>query len=276
MVPVVADSIRRALNASPTMDRWLLNTFTIWELGLILIAACATIAFGANALVHPFIHRVEQRTVSTAFGIVTGLFSFVLAFLIGQLYFQFTSTAGDVRNEATQLAQLVRVSAYLGRTEGQTTNRLALAYAAEVEGPEWRLLRDGKASPEAWRLVDQMYAELSHYKPRTPAESVFYGQALSRLEDLVSARRARLADANVSAPGAIEVMLGLGAILALLTTLNFKPADDRLQLVVIGAASTLVGLALLVALSLDYPFSGDVAVSKQPFTQITRAQLEPR
>jgi hypothetical protein len=256
------------------LDRWLLNTFTTWELGLILIAACAVVAFGGYVATRPFVHRVENRAVSTAFAIVTGLFSFVLAFTIGQLYGNFTGASDDVRNEATALSQLVRTTAYLGHAEGQTTNRLALAYATEVETNEWKLMKNGHSSPAAWRLVDEMYAELSRYKAATPAESAFYGQALGRLQDLVAARRARLDDANVSVPGAFEVLLVLGAALALLTTLNFKPADDRLQLTMIGAASALVGLALLVALSLDFPFSGEIDVSKAPFTQITNAQLD--
>lgn len=257
-----------------TLNRWLLNSFTTWELGLILVGACAVIAFGGHFLARPVVSKVENRVVTTAFGIVTGLFSFVLAFLIGQLYNGFTNAAANVRDEATALSQLVRVSNYLGHPEGRATDRLALAYAKEVDTREWQLMKNGHASPEAWRLVNRMYAELSHYTPRTPAESAFYSQALARLQDLVAARRTRLDEANVSVPTALEVMLALGAALALLTTLNFRPADDRLQLAMIGAASALVGLALLVALSLDYPFSGEIAVSNAPFTQITQSQLD--
>ena len=257
-----------------TFNRWVLDTFTTWELGLVLVGACGVVAFGGHLFARRFVERVENRVVSTAFGIVTGLFSFVLAFTIGQLYVNFTSAATNVDNEATALSQLVRSADYLGGPEGKATSRFALAYAKTVETQEWNLMRKGEASPEAWRLVDEMYGELSRYTPKTPAESAFYGQAISQLQTLVDARRTRLDEANETVPGAFEVMLAIGAVLALLTTLNFKPADDRLQLLMIGAASILVGTALLVALSLDAPFSGEIAVSKAPFTQITLAQLD--
>jgi hypothetical protein len=35
----------------------------------------------------------------------------------------------------------------------------------------------------------------------------------------------------------------------------------------VGAASALVGMALLLAISLDYPFSGDISVSNAPYAQ---------
>jgi hypothetical protein len=257
-----------------SVDRWLLNTFSAWELGLILIGACAAVAFSGYFLARPFVHRIENRVASTAFGIITGIFSFVLAFLIGQLYSNFNTATSNVHTEATALSQLVRDSHYLGSPKGKTVQRLALAYASEVERHEWKLLREGTEDPKAWKYVNRMYSELAGYTPKTPAQGAFYGQAMSQLQDLVVARRTRLNEANVSVPGAFEVMLLLGAVLALLTTLNFKPAGDRLQLVMIGGASVLVGLALLVGLLLDFPFSGDVTVSKKPFTEITPAQLD--
>ncbi|MBV8599826.1 MAG: DUF4239 domain-containing protein [Actinobacteria bacterium] len=259
-------------------NRWLLNTFSIWELALILIAACMVVSLGglfvARRFVPSLVGKAGERSLSTAVGIATGLFSFVLAFTIGQLYSGFTNAGNAVQNEATQLSQLVRVSSYLSAKEGRDLNRLALTYAREVEGHEWSLMRSGHASPQAWRLIDRMYGDLAAYKPATPNEGAFYGQATSLLNQLVAARRTRLAAAESPFPHAFEVMLAIGAVLALLTTLNFKPADDRLQLFTIAAASALVGMALLVALSLEYPFSGDVTVSKTPFSQITQAQLD--
>ena len=257
------------------MDRWLLNTFTTWELGLILVAVSAAIACGGNLLGRRFLPGVEERIPATAVGIVIALFSFVLAFLIGELYNSYSGAESNVKSEATALSQFAREASFLGRREGPATSRLALAYASEVEGREWRLLRDGKASPEAWRLVEQMYQGLTRFEPVTESQKAVYAQALTNLDSLVAARRTRLDDAaDVSVPGTFEIMLLIGAVLTLLATLDFKPADDRLQLAFVGVTAVFVGMSLLVALSLNHPFSGDYTVSKQPFTEITLAQLD--
>src|SRR5262249_7736159 len=162
----------------------------------------------------------------------------------GFLYSDYTAAAHNVRAEATALSQLVRDTSFLSSEEGKAANTLALEYAREVETREWHLLRNGHASPQAWKIVDSMYSALARYKPETKANEAFYGQALGELQELVATRRARIDDANVSIPGAFEVMLLAGVILTLLTTFDFKPLDDWLQLVMIAAASTLVGLAL--------------------------------
>jgi len=248
-----------------------------WTLALVLVGGCILVALGAlfagRRWVPSLVGKADSRSLSSAFGIATGLFSFVLAFTIGQLYGNFTRTSNDVRTEATQLSQLVRVSGYIDTKEGAVMRTDALAYATQVKDVEWKSLRHGTADPAAWALIDKLYADLRTITPTTPSDSLFYGQAAARLNDLVSARRARLDDANVGLPTVFSVMLLLGAVLALVTTANFKPADDKLQIAFILAASAFVGFALLVALVLDYPFSGTVAVSNAPFAEITHAQL---
>ncbi len=75
----------------------------------------------------------------------------------------------------------------------------------------------------------------------------------------------RLDDADLSLPVVFQILLLLGSILAISTTFYFKPFGERIQITMIGAASVLIGTAMLVALVLDYPYSGSVAVSNAPF-----------
>jgi hypothetical protein len=89
------------------------------------------------------------------------------------------------------------------------------------------------------------------------------------VNDLVVARRTRLDDANLALPVIFQGTLLLGAVLALSTTFYFKPFGERIQIAMIGAASSLVGTAGLLALMLDFPYSGSIAVSSAPFKAAT-------
>ena len=64
-----------------------------------------------------------------------------------------------------------------------------------------------------------------------------------------------------------------GAVLALSTTFYFKPFGEGIQVVMIGAVSALVGTAMLVAMMLDYPYSGSIAVPSAPFKVSTLVLL---
>lgn len=83
----------------------------------------------------------------------------------------------------------------------------------------------------------------------------------------------RLDDANIALPVVFQVMLLLGAVLALSTTFYFKPFGERIQVAMIGAVSALVGTAMLVALVFDYPYSGGISVSSAAFRETALALL---
>jgi hypothetical protein len=250
------------------MDRWLLNTLPTWALVLLVIGGAVLIGIGGflimRKLVPSLAEHADNRSLSSAFSISSGLFSFVLAFTIGQLYSNYTRANADAKQEATQLAQVLRTSAGLPAPLAGKVRFEALSYAFEVRNVEWDLMKKGGSSVEAWQRIDRMYGLMRDART-TAGGDPFYGQTLARLNDLVSARRVRLDDANLSLPVVFQILLLLGAILAISTTFYFKPFGERIQIAMIGAASVLIGTAMLVALVLDYPYSGSVAVSNAPF-----------
>lgn len=261
------------------MDRWLLNTFPLWALVLLYVGGGVILGLGGFATMRRLVPSLgahaDSRGLSSAFSISSGLFSFVLAFTIGQLYGNFTRANADAKQEATQIAQVLRASHGLPVGLDRVVHRELLAYAAEVRGREWKLMQKGGASTVAWQDLDQVYRTLEHARA-TAGSDPFFAQTLARMNDLVVARRNRLDDVNLSLPSLFQALLLLGAVLAISSTFYFKPFGEPIQIVMIGAASALVGLALLVAVQLDFPYSGDIAVSSAPFKTSTLVLLSGR
>lgn len=250
------------------IDRWLLNTLPTWGLALLIVGGAVVVGVGGFLAMKRFVPSLaghaDNRSLSSAFGMTTGLFSFVLAFTIGQLYTNFTRANADAKQEATVLAQVLRTSAGLGAKPAATIRAEVLTYARDVRTREWKRMTEGQSSVTAWEDVDRIYKTLEGQRT-TLGSNPFYSQTLARVNDLILARRTRLDDANAALPLVFQVMLLLGAVLALSTTFYFKPFGERLQIAMIGAASILVGTAMLVALMLDYPYSGSISVSSAPF-----------
>jgi Protein of unknown function (DUF4239) len=254
------------------VDRWLLNTFPTWELVIMHVGGAILIGVGGFFLARKFVPTLSghaaDRSLSSAFGLATGLFSFVLAFTIGQLYANFTRAGANAKTEATAIGQVLRSSQGLQPGLRLKIQAEALDYASEVRTHEWKLMQHGGASVRAWQEIDSMYDSLEDART-TDSSNPFYGQTLARVNDLVVARRARLDDANIALPSFFQVLLLVGAVIALSTTFYFKPFGEGIQVFMIGAASAMVGLAMLVALMLDYPYSGSIAVSSAPFREAT-------
>ena len=250
------------------MVRWLLNTLPTWALVVVVVGGAVVIGVGGflamRRLVPSLASNADSRSLSSAFGLATGLFSFILAFTIGQLYGNFTHANSDAKQEAAVLAQVIRTSDGLP-SWGRAIRLDAIDYAVEVRVHEWKAMENGKATAHAWDDIGAMYKVLEQHRAGEESNP-YYAQTLARLNDLVVARRTRLDDANLSLPPVFQIMLLLGAVLALSTTFYFKPFGERIQIVMIGAASALVGTAMLVAVMLDYPYSGGIAVSSAPFS----------
>jgi hypothetical protein len=250
------------------VGRWLLNTCPFWALLILFVGG--TVAFGlggffaARRFVPSLGAHAEIRGLSSAFGISSGLFSFVLAFTIGQLYTNYTHATNDAKQEATAVAQVLRTAQGLPPILGATVRREMLAYAGEVRTHEWQLMKHGGYSVVAWEDIDRIFRTLEQNR-FTASSDPFYAQTVSRLDELVVARQSRLDDVNLSIPPLFQALVLIGAMLAILSTFFFKPFGEPIQVAMIGAASGLVGIALLVAVGLDYPYSGAIAVSSAPF-----------
>jgi Protein of unknown function (DUF4239) len=254
------------------MDRWLLNTLTFWELLLLFVGGAVAIGIGGFHLMRRFVpslaRHADNRGLSSAFSISSGLFSFVLAFTIGQLYSNFTRASSDAKTEGTQVAQILRSAQGLPPALDRKVRTETLAYAVVVRTREWPLMTKGGSSVAAWHDLDQIYRTLQQSDSLAKSDP-FYGQTLSNLNNLVLARRTRLDDVNLSLPPLFQALLLLGAVLAISSTFYFKPFGEPIQIVMIGAASALVGIALLVSIQLDYPYSGSISVSSAPFKSST-------
>src|SRR4051812_37183831 len=101
------------------------------------------VGVGGFLLMRRFVPSLEthadSRSLSSAFGISSGLFSFVLAFTIGQLYGNFTRANADAKQEASVLAQVLRTSEGLPNPVGAKIRVQALEYASEVRNREFAL-----------------------------------------------------------------------------------------------------------------------------------------
>jgi hypothetical protein len=90
------------------MDRWLLDNLSTWELVVLIVGGAIVVGVGGFLLMRRLVpslgEHADSRSLSSAFSLSSGLFSFVLAFTIGQLYANFTRANADARQEASVLA----------------------------------------------------------------------------------------------------------------------------------------------------------------------------
>lgn len=253
------------------MNRWLLNTFSTWEIGVIIIGAFVVLAIVGLKIFQRYLPNLREGESNDVAGVILGvlaaIYGIVLAFVIVSLYDDFGKTNSDIRGEASALSTVYRDTRGLDPRVAAAVKTEIGGYIHTVQNDEWKELRDGKESDKAWRELADVFQTLQGYQPKTTSQQVFYTEAVSRLNDLVQARRERLNDAEGGIPTTFEILLVGGAVLVLAFTFLFGVRSRRLHAAMAVAVAVLLGFNLLVALVLDFPFSGQVSVSNAPYTQ---------
>lgn len=259
------------------MVRDLLNAVPELVLALAFIGLVVALAIGAFVLARRFLAQWrDQGSVEGVLGLaamVMTLFALVLAFVVVNLYSDYTSASGDVTDEANALGAIVQDARAFPDADRLAINRAIANYTAEVRRHEFDTLADGRSDPHADALVVQVVAALQAYTPQTETQKVFYGAATDQLNTFLAERENRVAKAETSIPGPLLGLLIFLSIMTIGVFLFVRTHHRGLDMAIVVVVAVVVGAGLLTALILQYPYSGSIAVSSDPFTKGPLAEI---
>jgi hypothetical protein len=252
--------------------RTLLNSLPTWLLAIVVVGGAAVLAVAGSALVRRRLPDLDHHGINDVTGVVIGVlaavFGIILGFVTVSLYETFTDTTATVQKEATELIQLYEDTRAFAPAPAAAMKREIRSYIAAVRFREWQRMSEGRSDASVGgKHVDDLYRVLRGYEPDTTARNAFYTDAVSRLNDVVDARRARLSYASEELPGPFWVMLIVGALLLISSLYLLGSSNRRLHTTMVVAVAVLTSFNLLIVLALDHPFSGDISVSNDPFDQ---------
>ena len=260
-------------------DRWLLNTFSTFEL-VILITGGFVVAslIGLWIVQRLFPHFREGKNNDVAgfvLALVAVLYGIVLGFVIIVLYERLNSATENVQAEATALSQVYRDTLQFPAPVQRKIRTYIEDYSVEVRTNEWSAMKHGHDSELAWERVIQLETVLEKFQPQTPSDQIYANQAADKVNALVSNRRERLNQAEESLPPVFQILVIGGAGITMIFLFFFGMENRGAHFALVAVTSTLIGFSLALALILDYPFAGQVSVSNAPFHQGALSSLGP-
>ena len=254
------------------MTRWLLNTFPTWLLAIVTVGGAVAVSVAGLALVRRRFPEHHKHAANDLAGVVIGvlaaIFGILLGFITVSLYQDYTDAKATVRSEATELAQLYNDSLAFSPAATLAVRREIRSYVAAVRFSEWQRMRDGEADARVGsKHIADLYRVLREYEPDSRTSIAFYADAVARLNDIVDARRTRLNYATEEMPHLFRIMLVLGAALLIASLYVLGTSNRRLHTLMVVGVAIITSFNLLIVAVLDHPFSGDIAVSNEPFDQ---------
>jgi hypothetical protein len=118
---------------------------------------------------------------------------------------------------------------------------------------------------EGWVQVRQISLDLVNFEPATPGQATVKAEMEHNVNELFSARRARLLAANEHLPDAVWQMLVFGLVLVAVYIYLFGPHSFKMHIAVTGLTMLSIGLVFSLIIALDYPYRGAFSVDDDAY-----------
>ncbi|MEV0618906.1 DUF4239 domain-containing protein [Nonomuraea sp. NPDC050404] len=241
-------------------------------MGVVVALVAAIVAGLAAHLAGRFISPQVRQDFREGSGLVNGIVGTLFAISVGLVvvaaWNQVNSATQTTSTEASNLTDVYWYSRSLPEAQRETLRRVADEYANTVIRQEWPLMAEQHTlSQAAWRSSEQLRAFFQTIEPATSAASTRYGQAMSRMQAVLDARRARAQMADTGVPPLLWIALAGCGLIAVLPAVVCGGPVRRAHITMAAVVGGLVGMVLFLVYQLDFPFSGGVTISPAAFEQ---------
>jgi hypothetical protein len=237
-----------------TMSAW-----PLWCSGLLLVLGVPVVAVAAQLALRrrwSVLREGDHNEVAGFLIAIVGvIYAVLLAFVVIVSWQQFSRAGDTVGQEASALRTIERTAAAFPPDPHARIR-------ATVVALEWPAMSRGEpGAPAVGATLDRLSIDIEALPADTPARAQFVGAEAERFNDLVSARSSRLDFVEQGLPGVLWAALIVGAVVTIAFSMVFALSSRLLQVLMTGSIAVLIGILLFVAVAIDHPFVGDVAVT---------------
>jgi hypothetical protein len=249
------------------------TTLPTWLSGIILIVVLPAVAVLAQMGIHrawPRLSDGEHNDVAGFVIAVVGvIYAVLLAFVVIITWENFSEAERVVGQEASALRSIYRDSSAFPPDVREQLHDDVRRYAAVAMEQEWPAMAHGQAGhPAVAQILDEMSEHLTQLPTATPVEQEYVGAEAARFNDLVTSRSRRLDYVEQDIPGVLWIALVVGAVVTIGFATIFGLRSVGLHIAITACLTAVIGVLLFVAVAIDHPFGGDVAVKPHPLERV--------
>ena len=244
-----------------------------WASFLLIVSATIGVGwaglFGIRAWVSSLHSEQNHNEVVSYFWSAVVLFYGVMVGLIAVgVWQQFSSTDEKVALEASALAALYRdVSTYPEPDRSRLQADLR-QYTQYVIHTSWPLQRKGIIPIHTNDILWQFQRDLTSFQPANSSQTVVHEETFHAYNSLVELRRMRLHNVESGLPGAVWVVVALGAVITMSLGWFFQTVRFAVHFWMVTLTASLLGLIIWLLVVMDHPFLGEVSIGPEPFEQV--------
>jgi len=250
------------------MVTWIYSNST-WLWGTLFVSVVVTISCLGLALTNRFVSvevRGKQNDVTAAaMGLVGVSYAVLLAFIAVAVWENFGEADKLVDNEASYIGDLYRGTIGLQQDKVAPIRADIKKYIDQVTLVEWPAQQIGKISQAGRPTLVHLQSLIAAVEPTTPGRQAVVAELLHTMDLLYDARRSRILASGSGIPEIVWWIVGFGTALTIGFTYLFGVAKLRMHLAITGMLAASMSLVIVLIISLDRPFRGDLSISVEAY-----------
>lgn len=243
-------------------------------LGSAVVMLSITLSVGGLLFVRRFVSHQKLKSHNDIAGAIFGTlgmaYTVLVAFVVVTVWQSFDKATSNTDKEANCLVSLYRDCESFSEPSKQQIRALLNEYAKKVTSDEWPLLPKGQASPRVQEIINKLSILYSNYLPKAITDQIFFEESVGKFNGLCELRRERLIDSKHGIHPILWFVLIIGAIVTIGFTFFFGSENLRAQITMTILLAALIAIILFTILAFDFPFTGDVTISSEPFKEMLK------
>jgi hypothetical protein len=206
----------------------------------------------------------HNEFIGLIFAQIALLYSVLMALVVFSAYGRFTAAADSVTNEAAAAVVAYRDTQIFPEPLRSEASAAFRAYVNEIMDNEWE--SHGTVRPH--RSRDALNPVWSVYRKFQPTDALIQSEfdgAMGRLHDLENQRHLRHLAGEASLPNVMWWLMVGGGFFTVATSYLLVVERRSVHALQVGFLSGFIASVLTLLLALNFPFTGDVHVSRGPF-----------
>jgi hypothetical protein len=215
------------------------------------------------------VRKPHNDVVGATMATVGVVYAVLVAFIAVAAWERYSAAEKLADTEASLVSDVYRDTAGLVDEKAAPIRGDLKRYLDQVIGAEWESQRRGRIdSRPAWAMLEQVHIAIARIDPQSLGEAVITGELLRTLNELYNARRSRLLAADAAIPTVVWTIIALGTAITIAYTYLFGVQSVRMHMTMTGLLAASLSLVIVLVISLDRPFRGDLCVSTEPYENV--------
>jgi hypothetical protein len=237
--------------------------------GILVILASMLLSVAGLLIVRRYVSaewlKRHHELASYYFLMIGTLYAVLIAFAIYVVWTAFKDAGTNLEHEATEVADLSRLSTAMPDTLRRNISEALLEYLNAVVQDEFPAMGQRRDSERTWTAVQRLWDAYGSARPDTPRVQAYFNESLKHLTQLSDLRRTRLFASHGTVPPMLWGLLTVGGVLLISFTYLVGHESVWSQAGMTACLAGVLSFCMVLIVSLNSPYSGAARVTPEPF-----------